>query len=86
VASAAPAAEEQTEFSVFLTGFGEGPGQKVGVIKIIKIIVGASLVDAKKIVENSASAPYEVRAGVPKAEADALKKQIEEAGGFVEVK
>jgi large subunit ribosomal protein L7/L12 len=82
--AAAPTVEEKTEFSVVLTAFGEG--KKIGVIKIIRTITGASLGDAKKIVEDLASGPFEVKAGVPKAEADELKKQIEAAGGTVEVK
>ena len=84
-AAAEPAAaEEKTEFSVLLTGFGEG--KKIGVIKAVKSISGVSLGDAKKIVEEVASSPYEVKAGIPKAESEDLKKQLEEAGGTVEVK
>jgi large subunit ribosomal protein L7/L12 len=91
VAAAAPAAaaaapeaqEEKTEFTVFLTGFGE---KKVGVIKEIRTITGLSLGDAKAAVEGTANAPYEVKADIPKEEAEKIKKQLQDAGASVEVK
>jgi large subunit ribosomal protein L7/L12 len=82
--AAATATAEQTEFTVLLVGFKEGG--KLGVIRIMKTITGASLGDAKKIVEDLSTAPYEVKVGISKAETEALKKQLEEAGGVVEVK
>jgi len=84
-----PATEEKTEFSVFLTGFNKGEGIKLNVMKAIRKILGTdviSLIDAKKIVEDLGNTPYKVRADIAKAEADEIKKQIEDAGGIVEVK
>ena len=86
VAVAAPAAdgaaaeEEQTEFNVMLTSFGEN---KVSVIKAVRGATGLGLKEAKTLVE---SAPAAVKEAVPKAEADELKKTLEEAGASVEVK
>jgi large subunit ribosomal protein L7/L12 len=77
---AAAAAEEQTEFNVLLTSFGEN---KVGVIKVIRTITGLGLKEAKDLVEG---APSTVKEGVSKAEAADIKKQVEEAGGTVDVK
>ncbi len=77
---AAPAAEEQTEFDVILTGDG---GKKINVIKEVRAITGLGLTEAKALVE---SAPKAVKEGVNKAEAEALKKQLEEAGATVELK
>jgi len=74
------AAEEQTEFTVMLTSFGSS---KVPVIKIIREITGLGLKEAKDLVE---SAPTAVREGVTAAEAEELKKKLEEAGATVEVK
>lgn len=79
-AAAAAAAEEKTEFDVILTGFGEN---KVGVIKAIRTITGLGLKEAKDLVEG---APSTVKEAVSKAEAADMKKQLEEAGGTVEVK
>ena len=76
----AAAAEEQTEFDVVLSSFGE---KKVGVIKAVRAITGLGLKEAKDLVE---SAPAAVKEGVSKDEAEEIKKQIEEAGGSVEVK
>ena len=76
----AGAAEEQTEFDVMLTGFGD---KKVGVIKAVRGITGLGLKEAKDLVE---AAPAAIKEGVSKAEADDIKKQLEEAGGTVEVK
>jgi len=77
---AAPAAEEQTEFDVILTGDG---GKKINVIKEVRAITQLGLGEAKALVE---SAPKAVKEGVSKAEAEELKKRIEEAGGTVELK
>jgi large subunit ribosomal protein L7/L12 len=79
-AAAAPAAEEQTEFDVILTGDG---GKKINVIKEVRAITGLGLTEAKALVE---SAPKAVKEGVAKAEAEAVKKQLEEAGATVELK
>jgi large subunit ribosomal protein L7/L12 len=76
----AAAAEEQTEFDVVLTGFGE---KKVGVIKAVREATGLGLKEAKDMVE---SAPSVIKEGAAKAEAEELKKKIEEAGGSVELK
>ncbi|MDP6855463.1 MAG: 50S ribosomal protein L7/L12 [Arenicellales bacterium] len=79
-AGADAAAEEQTEFDVMLTSFGE---KKVAVIKVVRAITSLGLKEAKELVE---SAPAAVKEGVSNDEAADLKKQIEEAGGTVEVK
>tara|TARA_R110002096_G_scaffold143420_3_gene299618 strand:- start:2755 stop:3129 length:375 start_codon:yes stop_codon:yes gene_type:complete len=76
---AAPA-EEKTEFSVVLTAAGD---KKINVIKEVRAITGLGLKEAKDLVEG---APKEVKADVPKAEADELKKKLEEAGASVELK
>lgn len=76
----APAAEEQTEFDVILTGDG---GKKIQVIKEVRAITGLGLTEAKTLVE---SAPKAIKEGVSKAEAEDIKKKIEEAGGTVELK
>ena len=78
--AAAPAAEEKTEFDVILTGDG---GKKINVIKEIRVITGLGLGEAKALVEG---APKAVKEGVNKDEAEKLKKQIEDAGGTVELK
>jgi len=78
--AAAPAAEEQTEFNVILTGAGSN---KVGVIKAVREVTGLGLKEAKDLVE---SAPAVVKEGISKADADALKKKLEEAGGTAELK
>ena len=79
-AAAGPAAEEQTEFDVILTGDG---GKKINVIKEVRAITGLGLGEAKALVEG---APKAVKEGVYKDEAEKIKKQIEEAGGTVELK
>ena len=79
-AAAGPAAEEQTEFDVILTGDG---GKKINVIKEVRAITGLGLGEAKALVE---SAPKAVKEGVNKDEAEKIKKQIEDAGGTVELK
>lgn len=76
----AAAAEEQTEFTVNLTSFG---AKKVAVIKVVRGITGLGLKEAKDLVEG---APSVVKEGVTKDEADKFKKEIEAAGGSVEVK
>lgn len=78
--AAAPAAEEKTEFNVVLTGAGSN---KVGVIKAVREATGLGLKEAKDLVEG---APQIVKEGLPKADAEALKKKIEEAGGTAELK
>jgi large subunit ribosomal protein L7/L12 len=78
--AAGPAAEEKTEFDVILTGDG---GKKINVIKEIRVITGLGLGEAKALVEG---APKAVKEGVNKEEAEKLKKQIEDAGGTVELK
>ena len=77
---AAPAAEEQTEFDVILTGDG---GKKINVIKEVRAITGLGLTEAKTLVE---SAPKAVKEAVSKADAEKIKKQLEEAGATVELK
>ena len=77
---AAPAAEEQTEFDVILTGDG---GKKINVIKEVRAITALGLTEAKSLVE---SAPKAVKEGVSKDEAAKLKAQLEAAGATVEVK
>ncbi|TGX54291.1 50S ribosomal protein L7/L12 [Sphingomonas gei] len=78
--AAAPAAEEQTEFDVILTGDG---GKKINVIKEVRALTGLGLTEAKTLVE---SAPKAIKEGVNKEEAEKIKKQVEEAGGTVEIK
>ena len=78
--AAAPAAEEKDEFDVILTGDG---GKKINVIKEVRAITGLGLGEAKALVE---SAPKPIKEGVNKDEAEKIKKQIEEAGGTVELK
>jgi large subunit ribosomal protein L7/L12 len=78
--AAAPAAEEKTEFDVILTGDG---GKKINVIKEVRAITGLGLGEAKALVEG---APKPLKEGVNKDEAEKIKKQIEEAGGTVELK
>ena len=73
-------AAAKTEFDVVLTGFGD---KKLDVVKIVKAITGASLMDAKKMVE---SCPATLKEGVAKDEAEKVKADVEGAGGSVEVK
>jgi large subunit ribosomal protein L7/L12 len=77
---AAPAAEEQTEFDVILTGDG---GKKINVIKEVRAITQLGLTEAKTLVE---SAPKAVKEGVNKDEAAKIKAQLEAAGATVEIK
>jgi large subunit ribosomal protein L7/L12 len=78
--AAAPAAEEQTEFTVMLNSFGEN---KVNVIKAVRELTGLGLKEAKDLVDG---APKPVKEGVNKADAEAAKKKLEEAGAKAEVK
>jgi large subunit ribosomal protein L7/L12 len=78
--AAAPAAEEKTEFNVTMTSFG---ANKVGVIKVIREITGLGLKEAKDLVEG---VPSTVKEAVSKADAEAIKKKLEEAGAAAEIK
>ncbi len=85
MASAGPAAaaavvEEQTEFTVVLSDFG---ANKVGVIKVVRELTGLGLKEAKDVVDG---APKTVKEGVSKADAEAAKKKLEDAGAKVEIK
>ena len=79
-AAAAPAAEEKTEFNVVMTSFGDN---KVNVIKAVRAITGLGLKEAKDLVDG---APKAVKEGVSKADADAIAKQLIEAGATAEIK
>jgi large subunit ribosomal protein L7/L12 len=78
-AAAAPA-EEKTEFTVTMTGFG---ANKVGVIKVIREITGLGLKEAKDLVEG---VPSVVKDGIPKKDADDIKKKLEDAGAAADIK
>lgn len=80
-AGAAPAAEAKTEFTVMLDGF--DAAKKINVIKVVREITGLGLKEAKDLVEG---APKAVKEGVSKAEAEELKKRLEDAGATVELK
>ncbi len=77
---AAAPAEEKTEFDVVLTGFGDN---KIAVIKVVRAATGLGLKEAKELVEG---APKALKEGVSKEDAEALKGEIEGAGGSVEIK
>jgi large subunit ribosomal protein L7/L12 len=79
-AGPAAAAEEKTEFSVVLV---EAGANKINVIKEVRAVTGLGLKEAKDLVEG---APKEVKGGIPKAEADEIKKKLEAAGAKVEIK
>jgi len=79
--AAAAAAEEQTEFDVIMTGFADD--KKVAVIKVVRGITGLGLKEAKDAVEGS---PTTLKEGVSKGEAEAFKKDLEEAGATVQIK
>jgi large subunit ribosomal protein L7/L12 len=79
-AGAAAAVVEQTEFDVVLTGFGD---KKLNVVKVVKNLTGASLMDAKKMVEG---VPATLKQGVSKEDAAKIKAELEEAGATVELK
>jgi len=72
--------EEQTEFDVILTGFGD---KKIGVIKVVRAATGLGLKEAKELVEG---VPKPVKQGLSKEDAEKLKKELEEAGAAVEIK
>lgn len=78
--AAAPVAEEQTEFNVTMSSFG---ANKVGVIKVIREITGLGLKEAKDLVEG---VPSSVKEGIPKADAEAIKKKLTDAGATAEIK
>ena len=78
--AAAPAVEEQTEFTVMLLAAGE---KKVEVIKVVRAATALGLKEAKDLVDG---APKPVKEAIPKADAEALKKQLEDAGAKVELK
>ena len=78
--AAAPAVEEQTEFTVVLTAFGDN---KVNVIKAVRELTGLGLKEAKDVVDG---APKAVKEGINKADAEAAKKKLEDAGGKAEIK
>ena len=80
-AMAAPAAEEKTDFDVILTGF--DAAQKIKVIKVVREISGLGLAEAKAAVEG---VPHTLKEALSKDDAEAMKKQVEEAGGKVELK
>ena len=79
-AGAAPAGEEKSEFTIFLAASGD---KKINVIKEVRSITGLGLKEAKDLVE---AAPKEVKAGVPKKDAEEMKKKLEAAGAKVELK
>jgi large subunit ribosomal protein L7/L12 len=79
-AAGAAAGEEKSEFTIFLTSFGE---KKINVIKEVRAITGLGLKEAKDLVE---AAPKEVKAGVAKKDADEMKAKLEAAGAKVELK
>lgn len=79
-AGGAEAAEEKTEFSVILQAAG---AKKIQVIKVVRAVTGLGLKEAKDLVEG---APKPVKEGIPKAEAESIKKQLEENGATVELK
>ena len=76
----AEAVEEQTEFNVVMSSFG---AKKVGVIKVVRALTGLGLKEAKDLVE---AVPANIKEGVPKDEAEDVRKQLEEAGATVEIK
>jgi large subunit ribosomal protein L7/L12 len=79
-AAAAPAAVEQTEFTVVMSSFGEN---KVNVIKAVREITGLGLKEAKDLVE---AIPATIKEGIPKADAEAMKKKLEDAGAKAAIK
>jgi len=78
--AAAAAAPEKEDFTVVLTGSGD---KKIQVIKVVRELTGLGLKEAKDLVDG---APKPVKEGVPKAEAEAMQKKLEESGGTVELK
>lgn len=79
-AATGPAVEAQTEFTVILKS---GGANKIGAIKVVREVTGLGLKDAKDLVDG---APKEVKAGVPKTEADDIAKKLKDAGAEVEIK
>ena len=79
-AGGAAAAEEQTEFTVILAAVGD---KKVEVIKVVRAVTGLGLKEAKDLVDG---APKPVKEAIPKADAEAIKKQLEDAGAKAEIK
>jgi large subunit ribosomal protein L7/L12 len=80
VAAAAAPVEEKTEFDVVMSSFGE---KKVEVIKVVRALTGLGLKEAKDLVEG---VPSTIKEGIPKAEAEDVKKKLEEAGAKVDIK
>ena len=80
VADGAAAADAKTEFDVILASAG---GSKMGVIKLVKEITGLGLKEAKELVDN---APKPIKEGISQADADEIKKKLEDAGATVEIK
>jgi len=80
--AAAPAAEEKEEYDVILTGMAD-PAKKIGIIKVVREITSLGLKEAKDLVEG---APKAVKEGVPKEEAETLKKKLADAGATVDLK
>lgn len=78
--AAVVAAEEKTEFDVIMSSFGEN---KVSVIKAVRALTGLGLKEAKDLVEGT---PSTIKEGIAKAEAEEIKKQLEEAGASVDIK
>lgn len=78
--TAAPQQEEQTEFNVILSDVGD---KKIQVIKVVRELTGLGLKEAKDLVDG---APKTVKEGISKAEAETMKKKIEEVGGKIEIK
>jgi large subunit ribosomal protein L7/L12 len=81
-AAAAPVVEAKTEFTVILEGLAD-PGKKISVIKVVREITGVGLADGKNLVDG---APKPIKENIPKEEAEAIKKKLEEAGGKVTLK
>ncbi len=80
----AAAVEEKTEFDVVLSGF--DAAKKINVIKVVREVLGLGLKESKDVVEAAEKEPQKVKEGLPKAEAEELKKKLEEAGAKVELK
>lgn len=78
------AAEEKTEFDVILSGF--DAAKKINVIKVVREVLGLGLKESKDVVEGAEKEPQKVKEGLPKGEAEELKKKLEEAGAKVELK
>jgi large subunit ribosomal protein L7/L12 len=82
-AAGQPAEEEKSSFDVILKSFGE---QKIGVIKVVREITGLGLKEAKDLVEKAGTPEAKIKEGVPKEEAEEIKKKLVEAGAEVEIK